>query len=146
MTSKSIRETITFSCEPEFKALISTKVKELGYQNKSQMIRDALQIFFESEETLDRISDKENTRLIALISVVYNHRDLKTIQKFMRVQHETDVAFSSHFHMNHECLENFTIKDDAKAVRSFLQKLRSISGLKYISFRIISRNLKEYDS
>jgi metal-responsive CopG/Arc/MetJ family transcriptional regulator len=64
----------------------------------------------------------------------------------MQVQHETDVAFSSHFHMNHECLENFTIKDDAKAVRSILQKLRSISGLKYISFKIISRNLKENDS
>ncbi|MFX0182054.1 MAG: CopG family ribbon-helix-helix protein [Candidatus Hodarchaeota archaeon] len=146
MTSKPIRETITFSCEPEFKTLISIKVKELGYQNKSQMIRDALQIFFESEETLDRIADQENTRLIALISVVYNHHDLNTIQKFMQVQHETDVAFSSHFHMNHECLENFTIKDNAKAVRSFLQKLRSIGGIKYISFRIISRNLKEYES
>ncbi|MFX0050530.1 MAG: CopG family ribbon-helix-helix protein [Candidatus Hermodarchaeota archaeon] len=146
MTSKPIRETITFSCEPEFKSLISTKVTELGYQNKSQMIRDALQIFFESEDSLDRISSKEKTKITALVSVVYNHHDLNTLQKFMQIQHQTDVAFSSHFHMNHECLENFTIKDDAKTVRSFLQKLRAISGLKYISFRIISRNLSGSES
>lgn len=146
MVSKIIRETITFSCEPEFKTLISSKVKELGYQNKSQMIRDALQSFFESEETLNKITNPERTRITALISVVYNHSDLNTIQKFMEIQHETNIAFSSHFHMNHECLENFAIKDDARSVSTFLQKIRSIGGLKYISFRIISRTEEVIES
>ena len=146
MVSKVVRETITFSCEPEFKTLISSKVKELGYQNKSQMIRDALQGFFESEETLNKMTDPERTRITALVSVVYNHNDLNVIQRFMEIQHETNIAFSSHFHMNHECLENFAIKDDAISVRTFLQKLRSIGGLKYISFRIISRTEEVVES
>ncbi|MHA1331133.1 MAG: ribbon-helix-helix domain-containing protein, partial [Candidatus Hodarchaeales archaeon] len=56
MSSNKTRETITFSCDPELKKLIEFKVRELGYQNKSQMIRDALQSFFESEEFLQRMA------------------------------------------------------------------------------------------
>ncbi len=138
MTQKGIRETITFSCEPEFKKLIATKVEEFGYQNTSQMIRDALQKFFESEEALDNIS--ETTEVTVIISVVYDHHDLSTIQQFIEVQHRFNIGFSSHFHMTpEECLENLIVSDIVKNIRILLKKLRSVDGLKYISLRTVSR-------
>ena len=71
MANKGVRETITFSCDPGFKKLIKIKVNEFGYQNKSQMIRDALQQFFESEKGLENIP--EAITIIAIITVAYDH-------------------------------------------------------------------------
>ena len=139
MNRKGIRETITFSCEPRFKNLITTKVNEFGYQNTSQMIRDALQSFFESEEVLDSVTDS-STEITVIISVVYDHNDRKTIQKFFKVQHHSNVVFSTHFHLKkRECLENLIINDSVNNIRLLLKKLRLIDGMKYVSFRVVSR-------
>lgn len=139
MNKKSIRETITFSCDPGFKELITTKVNELGYHNTSQMIRDALQNFFESEEVLDKVSNS-NTEITVIISVVYDHNDRKTTQKFIEAQHHSNVAFSSHFHMKkNECLEILMINNTVGNVRLLLKKLRAIDGIRYISGRLVSR-------
>jgi metal-responsive CopG/Arc/MetJ family transcriptional regulator len=138
MGIKGIRETITFSCEPDFKQLISTKVKELGYQNKSQMIRDALQSFFESETIINKVSDEVDITLV--ISVVYDHHDSSTLEEFICIQHKSNVAYSSHFHMpGRECLEIMVVNDKAKNARDFIKELRAITGLKYISIKAISR-------
>lgn len=137
MTQKGVRETITFSCEPKFKKLISAKVKEFGYRNKSQMIRDALQSFFESEKVINSISDTSEVTVI--ISVVYDHHDHKTVQQYLEAQHHSNVNYSSHFHMNKaECLENVIIKDRINNIRLLLMELRSIEGLKNVSLRLVS--------
>lgn len=139
MNQKGNRETITFSCEQGFKSLITTKVKEFGYQNTSQMIRDALQSFFESEEVLNSITES-NTEITVIISVVYDHNDQKTIRKFLEVQHHSKIVFSTHFHLKkRECLENLIINDSVHNIRILLKKLRTIDGMKYISFKVVSR-------
>lgn len=138
MVRKGLRETITFSCDPKFKKLITTKVKEFGYQNKSQMIRDALQNFFDSEKGLENI--KDSNEITVIISVVYDHHDLNTISQFIEAQHELNLSYSYHHHMQpDECLENLIVKDEPKNVRLLLKKLRAITGIKYISFQLISR-------
>ncbi len=137
MDQKGIRETITFSCEPKFKKLISVKFKELGYKNKSQMIRDALQSFFESEKVIDSFSD--TSELTVIISVVYDHHDGKTVQQYIEAQHKSNVNYSSHFHMNkEECLEIVIIRDRINNIRMLLKELRSIEGLKNVSLRVVS--------
>ncbi|UCG01795.1 MAG: hypothetical protein JSW11_19590 [Candidatus Heimdallarchaeota archaeon] len=139
MNKRQIRETVTFSCESGFKDLLIKKGNELGYQNTSQMIRDALQNFFESEEMFDKISDS-NTEITAIISVVYDQHDQKTMKKFIEVQHHFNVTFSTHYHMDtDECLENLIINDKIENVRSFLTQLRSIEGLRYTSIKFVSR-------
>ncbi|MFX1282917.1 MAG: CopG family ribbon-helix-helix protein [Promethearchaeota archaeon] len=139
MNQKGNRETITFSCEQGFKNLINTKVKEFGYQNTSQMIRDALQSFFESEEVLNNITASD-TDITVTISVVYDHYDQKTIQKFLEVQHHSNVVFSTHYHLKKgECLENLIISDSVNNIRILMKKLRTIEGMKYISFKVVSR-------
>ncbi|UCE15086.1 MAG: CopG family ribbon-helix-helix protein [Candidatus Heimdallarchaeota archaeon] len=138
MASKGLRETITFSCDPKFKKLITTKVKEFGYQNKSQMIRDALQNFFESEKGLENIED--SMKITVIISVVYDHHDLNTISQFIEAQHDLNLSYSYHHHMQpDECLENLIVKDEAKNIRFLLKKLRTIQGIKYISLQLVSR-------
>ncbi|MHA1215433.1 MAG: CopG family ribbon-helix-helix protein [Candidatus Hodarchaeales archaeon] len=138
MSSNKTRETITFSCDPELKKLIEFKVRELGYQNKSQMIRDALQSFFESEEFLQRMAG--DLKIILLVSVLYDHDDLTTVKQFLSVQHESHVAYSTHHHITkEECLENLIVHDTVDNVREFLTRLRSIAGLKNVSVKVISR-------
>ncbi len=135
MTLKEIRETITFSCDPLFKKLLSTKMKDFGYQTKSQMIRDALQSFFDSEKMLERASDTD--MIVTLISVVYDHHDSTTLEEYLRVQHQSNVAFSSHFHLpSGECIEILMINDQVKNVKKLIQELRGINGLKNISYRL----------
>ncbi len=136
MSDKGIRKTITFSCDPDFKELIIKKVEELGYQNKSQMIRDALQNLFESETALNHI--KDNATITAIISLVYNHNDLGTVQLLLEAQHNSEVSYSYHHHMQQgECLENLIVHEEAKTIRELLKKFRSISGIKYISIQVI---------
>ena len=138
MVGKGIRETITFSCDPEFKELIKLKVKDFGYKNKSHMIRDALRNFFESEKSLDNIED--DVKITVIISIVYNHHDLKTVQQLLEAQHSSDISYSYHHHMqDNECLENLIAHDDAKTVRILLRDFRAIPGLKYISIQVVSQ-------
>jgi metal-responsive CopG/Arc/MetJ family transcriptional regulator len=140
---RTIRETITFSCEPTFKELIKTKVKEFGYQTKSQMIRDALQQFFESEERLDKIPG--SIKITAIISVAYDHHDKASVSNFMEIQHSTQVTYSFHHHMDHgECLENLIIHDTVENVKKLVFRFRSVAGLKYISFQIVPRSQELY--
>jgi len=144
MVNKStIRETITFSCEPTFKELINTKVNEFGYQTKSQMIRDALQHFFESEKGLENIPG--SIKITVIISVAYDHHDQASVSNFMEIQHSSNVSYSFHHHMDHgECLENLIIHDTAENVKKLLYRFRSVAGLKYISFQIVSRSQEPY--
>jgi len=138
MASKGNRETITFSCEPELKTLIANKVIDLGYHTQSQMIRDALQAFFKSEKALEQIPN--DSRVVTLISVVYNHDDLIVVKEFMSAQHESHITVSNHFHLEEkECLENLIVDDTAQSIKQFIRKLRSITGLKNISINVISR-------
>lgn len=135
MTLKEIRETVTFSCDPRFKKLLSTKKTEFGYQTKSQMIRDALQFFFDSEKMLERTSDTD--MIVTLISVSYNHHNSTTLEEYLRVQHKSNVTFSSHFHLpSGDCIEILMINDQAKIVKKLIQELRGINGLKNISFKL----------
>ena len=139
----TIRETITFSCESKFKELIKTKAKEFGYQTKSQMIRDALQHFFESEQGLETIP--RSVKITAIISVAYDHHDQASVSGFMEIQHSSQVSYSFHHHMDHgECLENLIIHDTAENVKKLLNRFRSVAGLKYISFQIVSRSQELY--
>lgn len=137
MTSKEIRETITFSCDPRFKKLLTTKKRELGYRTNSQMIRDALLFFFSSENMLENISDAD--MIVTLISVVYNHHDSTTLEQYLRVQHQSNVTFSSHFHLpSGDCFEILMLNDKTKNVKKLIQKLRSINGLKNIAIKLIN--------
>jgi metal-responsive CopG/Arc/MetJ family transcriptional regulator len=145
MANKGVRETITFSCDPKFKELIKIKVNELGYQNKSQMIRDALQQFFESEKGLSNIP--ESITITAIITVAYDHHDQSSVSNFMDIQHSSDISYSFHHHMdNGECLENLIIHDKVKNVKKLLKLFRAVSGLKYISVQIVSRSQGQFFS
>ena len=139
MANKGIRETITFSCDPQFKELIQVKVKEFNYQNKSQMIRDALQRFFESEKGLENIP--ETTFITAIITVAYDHHDQASVSNFIEIQHSSKISYSFHHHMdNGECLENLIVNDDVSTIKKLLARFRTVSGLKYISIQVVSRS------
>jgi len=103
------------------------------------MIRDALKSFFESEEVLDNVTDSSK-EITVIISVVYDHNDQETIRKFLEIQHQSNVVFSTHFHLKkRECLENLIINDSIQNIRLLLKKLRTIDGMKYISFKVVFR-------
>ena len=137
MTLKEIRETITFSCDPRFKKMLSTKKRILGYRTNSQMIRDALLFFFNSENMLEKISDAD--MIVTLISLVYNHHDSSTLEEYLRVQHQSNVTFSSHFHLpSGDCFEILMLHDKARNVKNLIQELRSVNGLKNITLKVIN--------
>ncbi len=137
MTLKEIRETITFSCDPRFKKMLSTKKRELGYRTNSQMIRDALMFLFNSENMLEKISDTD--MIVTLISLVYNPQDSSTLEEYLRVQHQSNVTFSSHFHLpSGDCFEILMLNDKARNVKNLIQKLRGVKGLQNISVKVIN--------
>ncbi len=136
MTEKAIRETITFSCDPDFKELISRKQKELNYQTKSHMIRDALQNLFNRAETLEKVPDL-NT-ITAIISVIYDHHDSETVQQFLHVQHSFNISYSFHHHLHHdECIETLIIHDEARNVKNLVKEIQGIPGTESIIIQLI---------
>ncbi|HDQ44562.1 MAG TPA: nickel-responsive transcriptional regulator NikR [bacterium] len=104
-------------------------LREHGYQNRSEAIRDLVRDRLVVDEW--RHSDKET---VGTITLIYDHHRRDLTDKLTRHQHEEhDVVISTlHVHLDHHnCLEVLAVRGRASAIRHMADKLISTKGVKH---------------
>ena len=106
------------SLAKEFDELIRNK----GYQNRSEAVRDMLRELLKS----DRLERQEAPYCVAALSYVYSHHARDLAERLTNLQHEHhDLVLSSmHVHLDHDnCLETLMLRGVTGDVTTFANLL-----------------------
>ncbi len=104
-------------------------IKEKGYTNRSEAIRDLIRDLIVREEL--KKSEKEG---IGILSIVYEHHKSNVLEKIIDAQHkhEKNIVSTLHIHLDREnCMEVIIIRGKITDVKRIADKIISIKGVKH---------------
>lgn len=107
-------------------------IKQRGYANRSEAIRDLIRDQLVQHEWSKANSDSAEN--VAVVSLVYDHDSSGLAQKLTHIQHENHqaVVSSLHIHMDaHNCLEVLVLRGKASEILAMGEGLVSTKGVKY---------------
>jgi CopG family transcriptional regulator, nickel-responsive regulator len=102
-------------------------IKEEGYINRSEAIRDLIRERLVEEEW------EEDDEVCGGILLVYDHHKHHLSEKITEIQHHFYklVISTQHIHMDHDnCMEIISIRGKARDIKNFFNKLRATTGIK----------------
>ncbi len=103
-------------------------IKQKGYANRSEAIRDLVRDHFVEEEVAS------NKIVVGTITLVYDHHQPKLSEQLVSAQHnyKGQVLATTHVHLDHHnCLEVIILKGHGTEVKKFSDKLLSLRGVKH---------------
>jgi CopG family nickel-responsive transcriptional regulator len=109
----------------QFDALI----KKLGYDNRSEAVRDLIRHKLTEEEW--KAPDRQT---FASVMLVYDHHKMSLPSRLTAIQHDSlaQVVGSFHVHVDrHHCLEIVVMKGKGKDLRALADRMISLKGVKY---------------
>jgi CopG family transcriptional regulator, nickel-responsive regulator len=108
-------------------------LKEKGYQNRSEAIRDLIRDrLVEKEWEPEDQEDREDR--MAVLTIVYDHHQPDLSKTLTDIQHESHgVVYSTlHIHLDHDnCLEILVLKGDAENIKQLGDKIVSTRGVRH---------------
>jgi len=115
-------------------------LKEKGYSNRSEFIRDLIRNELVKKEWLDK------TEVVGAITLVYDHHKRELINSLTDIQHDFHelIVSGQHIHLDsHNCLEIIAVKGSPKRIDELANKLRSAKGVKHggLSMTTTGKNL-----
>ena len=109
-------------------------VKQRGYENRSEAVRDLVR------DALIQQSWEDNEQIVAgSILLFYNHHQRNLLDEMTNIQHNMHnlIIATTHFHLDHECcLELIVVKGKVKDIQSLNYKLTSLKGVEYGQFTV----------
>ncbi len=102
-------------------------IKEEGYLNRSEAIRDLIRKRLVEEEW------EEDDKVCGGILLVYDHHKHHLGEKITEIQHHFYklVISTQHIHMNHDnCMEIISVRGKARDIHRFFNKLCATTGVK----------------
>ncbi len=116
------------SLNPKLLKKFDAVMKERGYTNRSEAIRDLMREAVVSSEW-DKGGD-----VVGALTLVYDHDMRGLTDKLTDLQHEhhANVISSMHIHLDeHNCMELLVLRGPAKEVRRVADSLISSRGVKH---------------
>jgi len=101
-------------------------ISELGYDNRSKAIADAITEFIHQK----KIPDGGN--LTGTISYIYDHHVSDVNKKLVELQHgfEKNIRSTMHSHITHdECVEVLIVEGSAKEIQTLYGELGAVRGV-----------------
>ncbi len=117
------------SIEKSLHEKFNDRISRLGYENRSEAIRDLIRNSFIED------SWNENDTVVGGISIVYDHHHRELLNKIMDLQHDFHeiIISTQHVHLTHnDCMEILMAKGKAGIVRELYGKLKSIKGVGHV--------------
>lgn len=116
------------SMEEELLEKFDALIREEGYGNRSEAIRDLIR-----REIIESEVRKEKGDVVGVIPFLYDHHRNGLTRRLIEIQHGvSSAAFNVHFHLDeHMCLEVIIMRDEASRVRSLADDIRSVKGVEY---------------
>jgi len=125
-----IMERFTISLDEKLASEFDRLIRERGYLNRSEAVRDMLR---GKLETL-RVQEKLAPYCVASLSYVYNHHERDLAERLTGLQHDHHdlVVASTHVHLDHEnCLETVMLRGRTEVVRRFADALIAERGVRH---------------
>ncbi len=116
------------SLEKELLEKFDRLIKQKGYQNRSEAIRDLVRDHFVQEEVAS------NREVVGTLTLVYDHHQPKLSEQLIEAQHDYtgQVLATTHVHLDHRnCLEVIILKGRGTNVKAFSDRLLSLRGVKH---------------
>lgn len=123
-------ERFTISLDEKLAAEFDRLIRERGYQNRSEAVRDLLRGRL---DTL-RIQEAKAPFCVASLSYVYNHHERDLAERLTELQHQHHelVVASTHVHLDHDnCLETTLLRGKTEQVRRFSDALTAERGVRH---------------
>ena len=115
------------SLENDLLAKFDQYIKEYGYNNRSEAVRDLIRKGLVKEEW-DR-----NSSVVGVVTLVYDHHQPQLQERVTDLQHRfyNIITSTTHVHMDHHnCLEVTIAKGKASEVQELAQGLIALRGVK----------------
>lgn len=129
-------ERITVSMDTNLAESFDALIRELGYANRSEAIRDLLRRELETQ----RVERQEAPHAVACLSYVYNHHERRLAERLTELQHQAHdlVVSSMHVHLDHDhCLETLILRGATPEVRAFAEKLAAERGVRHGQLNLV---------
>ena len=104
-------------------------IKEAGYANRSEAIRDLIR-----ERLVRNEWQLERTENVGTITLVYSHDVRELTEALTALQHEyhKHILSTMHIHLDrHNCLEVLVVKGKGRIIRKIADRLLSTKGVKH---------------
>jgi CopG family nickel-responsive transcriptional regulator len=132
-------ERVTISMSDEFAAELASFVKDYGYENRSEAVRDLARLGLERA----RIGHDSAGQCVATLTYVFNHHTRELSRRLTgahHAHHDLQVA-TMHVHLDHDqCLEVAVLRGEVSEVREFSKAVIAERGVGYgqVSFVPVS--------
>lgn len=123
-------ERFTISLDEKLASEFDRLIRERGYLNRSEAVRDMLR---GKLETL-RVQEKQAPYCVASLSYVYNHHERDLAERLTGLQHDHHdlVVAATHVHLDHEnCLETVMLRGRTEVVGRFADALIAERGVRH---------------
>ncbi len=133
-------ERFSVSLPPKLLEEFDALLKEKGYDNRSEALRDLIRDFLAAQEW------ERGGEVIGCTALIYDHEMRGVSDRLTHLQHlfAASVLSSMHVHLDeHNCLEMLVLRGLAKNVRKAADSLIAARGVKHGKlFMVASRELE----
>ena len=122
-------ERVGVSFEPDLLDKFDELIKNKGYTNRSEAIRDLVRKSIIEAEIKTAKAD-----VIGTLTIIYDHDIGDVTNQLQHYQHFhlSDIIATTHVHMEkHTCLEVVVLRGKAKNVGKLADHIRAIKGVKH---------------
>ncbi|MGV8144856.1 MAG: nickel-responsive transcriptional regulator NikR [Methanothermobacter sp.] len=122
-------ERVGVSFEPELLEKFDNLIKNKGYTNRSEAIRDLVR-----KSIIEAEIEAEEAEVIGTLTIIYDHDVGDVTNQLQHYQHYhlTDIIATTHVHMErHTCLEVVVLRGNARNVVKLADHIRAIKGVKH---------------
>lgn len=129
-------ERFTISLDEKLAAEFDRLIRERGYLNRSEAVRDLLRGKLDSL----RLQEQQAPFCVASLSYVYNHHERDLAERLTGLQHDQHdlVVASTHVHLGHEnCLETVILRGKTEVVRRFADALIAERGVRHGQINLV---------
>jgi len=129
-------ERFTISLDEKLASEFDKLIRERGYLNRSEAVRDMLR---GKMDTL-RLEDSQAPFCVASLSYVFNHHERDLAERLTELQHNHHdlVVASTHVHLDHDnCLETVMLRGKTEVVRRFADAMIAERGVRHGQINLV---------
>jgi CopG family nickel-responsive transcriptional regulator len=115
------------SLEEDLLAAFDLSINGLGYQNRSEAIRDLIR-----DHLIQKKVGNADEEVVGVVSLLYDHRTHHLSDVLADMQHKASVNVNASLHIHldeHNCLEVIVVRGTAGKVHEVAGKLISTKGV-----------------
>ena len=125
---------ISLSVPEKLLKLVENSIKEQGFANRSEIVRQALRTFIQESKNLRELEGQ----IAASITIIYERGARK--EQISEIQHSFGNIISTYLHAHIEedyCIEVIVVKGDAERIRKLVEAFRINEQINQIKVSIL---------